>query len=103
MDSAFQDLLNILMEARALLARPDNDFSRSSWHDADHALAEIDGLTSQFHAGKLPTHLAISILFAPTGPMQETSLSSGWSQEFLILASRFDHLEAKIWPASARN
>jgi len=29
-------------------------------------------------------------LFAPTGPIQEVSLSSGWGQEFLELAERFD-------------
>jgi hypothetical protein len=30
------------------------------------------------------------VLFAPTGPLQELSLSSGWADDFLKLASRFD-------------
>jgi hypothetical protein len=30
------------------------------------------------------------VLFAPTGPIQEVSISSGWGNEFLDLAERFD-------------
>jgi hypothetical protein len=37
-----------------------------------------------------PAELSLSILFAPTGPIQEVSLSSGWGGEFLKLASTFD-------------
>ena len=32
----------------------------------------------------------MQVLFAPTGPVQEVSISSGWGEEFLTLASRFD-------------
>jgi len=32
----------------------------------------------------------MSVLFAPTGPIQEVSLSSGWGQGFLKLAEDFD-------------
>jgi hypothetical protein len=36
----------------------------------------------------------IEVLFAPTGPIQEVSMSSGWSREFLRLAERFDEAYA---------
>jgi hypothetical protein len=87
---ARRELLDALREVRALLARPDNDFLWSSWEDADEALAEMDGLIHPLEAGRLPDRFAISILFAPTGPLQETAMSSGWSDEFLALASRCD-------------
>jgi len=32
----------------------------------------------------------LRLLFAPTGPLQETSMTSGWADEFLALATRFD-------------
>jgi hypothetical protein len=32
----------------------------------------------------------LRFLFAPTGPLQETSMASGWAAEFLALAARFD-------------
>ena len=34
--------------------------------------------------------MVIRVLFAPTGPIQEVSLSSGWGHEFIKLAERFD-------------
>ncbi|WP_144126591.1 hypothetical protein [Catellatospora sichuanensis] len=82
-------LVMVLGEVRAWLARPDNDFSWSSFLDADAALVEIDGLTAVVRAeGRVP--FSLSVLFAPTGPIQEVALSSGWGEEFLTLAARFD-------------
>lgn len=80
-------LVGILEEARALIARDGNDFLWSSWIDQDHALAEIDSIIAELKDGSVPE---IGVLFAPTGPIQEVSLSSGWGNEFLELAERFD-------------
>jgi hypothetical protein len=40
--------------------------------------------------GVLPKGEVLEILFAPTGPIREVSVRSGWSEEFLALAARFD-------------
>ena len=80
-------LIDILKEARALVARDDNDFSWSSWIDQDHAIAEINSIIAELENGSVPK---IEVLFAPTGPIQEVSLSSGWGNEFLELSKRFD-------------
>ena len=87
---ARQELLNVLREARSLLVRPGNCFDWSSWEDADAALREVDGLIAALESGRLPSRLVVSVLFAPTGPIQEVSISSGWADEFLTLASRCD-------------
>ena len=34
----------------------------------------------------------LKMLFAPTGPIQETAMSSGWSDDYLKLSSEFDAL-----------
>jgi hypothetical protein len=83
-------LLDVLREARALLARPANDFIWSSWTDAAEACAELDGLLARLESGELPRRLDLEVLFAPTGPMQEVSLPSGWADAFIALATRFD-------------
>ena len=83
-------LLDIFYRARDLVALPPNDFSWSGWRDAEEALAEIDGIISRLRAGDAPETIVMSILFAPTGPMQELSMSSGWGNRFLQLASEFD-------------
>ena len=82
-----QKLIDILKEAKVLLARAGNDFSWSSWIDQDHAISEIDSIITKLENGSIPD---IGVLFAPTGPIQEVSLSSGWGDEFLELADRFD-------------
>lgn len=83
-------LLDIFQRARDLVALPQNDFSWSSWGDTETALAEIDGIIGQLQRGETPDELTMSVLFAPTGPMQELSVSSGWGNRFLQLASEFD-------------
>ncbi len=86
------ELLQVLRLARECLALPENDFSWSSWQDADAAICEIDGLIVIVEMGKLPRRENISILFAPSGPIQEVSISSGWADEFLTLAEKADEV-----------
>jgi hypothetical protein len=90
MDTSLEELANVLREARRFLALPDNDFSWSSWADQRTALTEVDSLITTLEAGRLPSRFTVSVLFAPTGPIQEVSLSSGWADEFMALAQRYD-------------
>ena len=40
----------------------------------------------------------LQLLFLPTGPVQETSMANGWSDEMLELAQIIDqHTEKKPW------
>jgi hypothetical protein len=84
------ELIAVLKDARALLAKPDNDYSWSSWESEKDALEEIDGLISGLRNGPIPDLDDVRVLFLPTGPIQEVSLSSGWGDEFLKLAERAD-------------
>jgi hypothetical protein len=85
--SNLEKLVSVMQETRTYLARESNDFSWSSWIDQNHALAEIDSIIAALQRGSVPP---MDILFAPTGPIQEVSLSSGWGDEFIDLAQRFD-------------
>ena len=97
MNSKHKTLVEVLREARQFLSRPDNDFAWSSWEDASAALSEIDGIISRIESGDMPQRSDIELLFLPTGPIQEVSVSSGWGQEFLDLASRFDRAVARSY------
>jgi hypothetical protein len=83
-------LLLILKEARALLFRPENDFAWSSWTDAAAARTQINAILARISLGSTINIRDVEVIVLPTGPMQEASLSSGWSQEFCDLAERFD-------------
>lgn len=92
-------LLNdVLVASIELVSLDDNDFSWSSWGDRDTATRELHGLHEIVHQGSLPSHLTISVIFAPTGPMQELSMSSGWGEAFVRLADYFDAAERVLWP-----
>jgi hypothetical protein len=94
---ALLELANVLREARALLALPSNDFAWSSWPDARAALSEIDQLLAALERGEPPERHKLTVLFAPTGPIQEVSLRSGWAREFLSLSERFDVLLERVF------
>ncbi len=83
-------LIEVLREAREFLARPGNDFVWSSWDSRDDALRQLDSFITRIEAGDIPTRMDLTLLFAPTGNIQEVAESSGWGREFLTLAERFD-------------
>jgi hypothetical protein len=83
-------LISVFEEARDLLADPGNNFDWSSWSGHEEALKEVDGLLFSLRRGALPERVFMEVLFAPTGPIQEVSISSGWGETFLSLAERFD-------------
>lgn len=82
-------MIAVLEEAKALVLRPGNDFLWSSWEDAGDAAREIDEYVARLRLGPIGKR-AMAGMFAPTGPLQELALSSGWSAEYSGLAARFD-------------
>jgi len=90
-------LVHVLESAIELISLPDNDFSWSPWDGAEEATVEIKDLISLVKRGRLPERLKVSVLFAPTGPLQEVSLSSGWADPFLKLADKYDQVEKLLW------
>lgn len=88
-------LSDILTRSKELVSRPQNDFMYSSWEDETAAIRELDHCLEKARNGTLVAS-DIAILFAPTGPMQELAISSGWSDEFLQLADEFDTIAAQL-------
>jgi hypothetical protein len=78
----------VMEAAREYLTVPDANFDWSSWADQESALEEVDAILARLRENHIPP--GISVLFLPTGPLQEVSLSSGWGNEFIALAARFD-------------
>ncbi len=90
-------LANVLEAAIELLSIEGNDFTWSSWSEAGVALAEIRSILAKVKKGDLPERTEVAVLFAPTGPIQEVGLCSGWSDVFEEVAERFDYAERKLW------
>lgn len=75
-------LIEVLRETRQLLARPSNDFAYSSWATRDDALGQIDSLIARIQAGDMPDRPDLSLLFTPTGCIQEVAESSVGNRSF---------------------
>ena|SRR6056297_3307024 len=85
-------LLAILATTSDLLNRSESE----GWDisSPEELKAEVDQIIdSVFFDGDagLPEHW--QTLYAPTGPLQETSLANGWAEIFLNLSADFDLLE----------
>ena len=92
-----EGLIQVLRSAIELIEIPDNDFAWSSWESVEDARKELEGMIARVNAGEIPDRLDVAVLFGPTGPLQEVSLSSGWGDPFLKVAERFDEVERKLW------
>jgi hypothetical protein len=90
-------LADVLRASVELLSIEDNDFAWSSWKDSAAAVAEVSRSRGIAETGGTPERLTLSVIFAPTGPMQEVSISSGWGEAFLKVAERYDYAEKGIW------
>ncbi len=93
-------LVLVLESATELVQLPENDFCWSYWEDAEEATREISKLLNLARSHTLPERVEVAVLFAPTGPLQEVSLSSGWAEPFLKVAEKYDEVERLIWPNS---
>jgi hypothetical protein len=86
------DLIAVLEEAKSLLTMEGNDYTWSSWPDEEAATTELDQFIKALENDEPFDPAELAFLFAPTGRMQEVSLSSGWGDEFLKLSERSDRL-----------
>jgi hypothetical protein len=95
--SPMDSLIHVLESAIKLVSLPDNDFCWSYWESGEEAKREILALIASVKTGVLPEKVKISVLFAPTGPLQEVSMSSGWADAYLKIADKYDEVESILW------
>ncbi len=96
-DNPLESLIHVLESTLELVSIPENDFCWSYWSDEKDAQKEILGLINLIENGVLPKRVKIAVIFAPTGPLQEVGLSSGWAEAFLKVAERYDEVESLLW------
>lgn len=86
------ELAAVLCRIAELIGRNDVDTGWTTY-EAYELRSEIGSFLQKARAG-LPLDEVergrLQFLFAPTGPLQETSTGNGWPEEFLALSARFD-------------
>ena len=87
------EVVRVLTAVIDQMAQPDTDVSWSGYDTPEEAIAELRALIDRIRAPS-PTRCTvrkISLLFLPTGAIQEIAISSGWGNTYLALAERMDH------------
>ncbi len=82
-------LLRVILDR---LREPEADVAWSRYTTADEAIGDVLRQIRRLESGDETTLAELRLLFGPTGSFQEISLSSGWGEEFLRLASQFDEI-----------
>ena len=85
----FSDVI-CLDEVLRILELPGTDVAWSRYRSVEEAVQDINDHIGRLRRGDLAKLDDLMLLFAPTGSVQEISISSGWPDEFLALAARFD-------------
>ena len=88
--SSTQEVKAVLDQVLTFLRRPSTDVAWSTYRSPERAIRHIESLRRRVAWGDPFAVTQVAFLFMPTGALQEISLSSGWSEEFLSLSSRFD-------------
>jgi len=92
-----EELVEMLYCLIELLNLPDNDFTWSSWGNNEKAVAEISDIINGMGSNIIPVRMKFTILFAPTGPLQEVATCSGWGDLFFRLADKFNRIAGLLW------
>ena len=85
-----EEIVAILEEVASILKLPDMDVAWSRYNNVEEAVEDINQHNARLRRGDLSKMQDLTLLFAPTGSLQEISISSGWGTPFLSIAARFD-------------
>ena len=93
--SAAVELVSVLEGIEALLS----DSEDSIWSDMENVkvLSIIRNSITSLKASHKAKVAKLYYLFLPTGPLQEISMANGWSDEYLVLAEKFDDVSGKYF------
>lgn len=84
------ELVDILLEVKQLLSSQDTDITWTHYSSVIEVISDLDVYIEALMKDSRFNLRELQIFFAPTGVLQEISMSSGWGKEFLEIAKRFD-------------
>jgi hypothetical protein len=94
--SPVQDVIDILNEVIRIIESGEANVTWPGYGTVDDALLDLADHIDRLAQNDLSKRKELEILFAPTGALQEISLSSGWSEQFLSMAERFDRAMQQV-------
>jgi hypothetical protein len=84
------EVVGILEKVVQVLELPGTDVVWSHYNNVEEVVDDINQHIERLRRGDLSKIDDLRLMLAPTGSLQEISISSGWGEGFLHLAARFD-------------
>ena len=88
--SVADSIQRVVSDLLARLRATPQDTAWSSYPTGEGLVADVERLAALIEQGDPDAERTLRLLFAPTGALQETALSSGWSDDYMRLADRLD-------------
>lgn len=88
----YAGIVTILKEVKDIIDSPNTDVIWSGYETVKEAIEDLDLYIKKMSQSDEAVIEDVKYLFAPTGRLQEISIDSGWGDEFLEIAERFDEL-----------
>ncbi|MFD1930029.1 MULTISPECIES: hypothetical protein [Nonomuraea] len=99
-----EELAQVLDDVLGIVTASEQDtIWAGKWDTGDEMIRELRDHAARLRRGDGSTLGGLEFLFLPTGPLQEVSISSGWGDQFLDLAERFDRARARARHRNEQN
>lgn len=83
-------IIEVLESIKERLNSPDTNFLHSRFDSQEDIINELENHILKLKNKDFSNIEELIILFAPTSDLQEIAIDSGWGQQFLDFAERFD-------------
>jgi len=88
--NGIKEVIKALEKVREIIVNYEMDLSYSTCESEKQLLSNLDVYIAKLKTNDLSCNKEISLLFAPTGDLQEIAIDSGWSNEYIELAEIVD-------------
>ena len=88
-------LIDIINEVKTYIS-DDSDMTYCYYETPKALIAVLDKYIQEIQNGNMKVIDELSVEFAVTSSLQEHSLGNGWSDEYLIIAEKFDRIERRV-------
>lgn len=88
----YDEIRKILEEVLEIVKSDDTDIFWSCYNSVEDLVEDLYSLMDRLRRGDETAQEDVRLLFAPTGSLQEISISSGWGNQFVNIASKIDEL-----------
>ena len=91
-DEKYGKLVHILKQIREIVDSPNTEVLWSSYDTTEDLLRDIDDYIEKVLICDRAIIKNLRLLFAPTGDLQDISISSGWGEKYIEIADQFDEV-----------